>query len=123
MEYLATLKIFSWRRIELSLLYINQVWLMKQSQHASIAQGEKPPEHKVEQQMPSKFCRREQEALDAASVGFVELLGVLVPQQVCFASSLPHFSLKQVGNFQTIAKKEKKKKYSGCSKVWYYSIS
>jgi len=56
MEYLTALKIFSWKRIELSLLYINQVWLMKQSQHASIAQGEKPPEHKMEQQMPSKFC-------------------------------------------------------------------
>ncbi|EOB07431.1 hypothetical protein Anapl_03600 [Anas platyrhynchos] len=51
-EYLTALKIFSWKRIELSLLYINRVssMVMKQSQHASIAQGEKPPEHKVEQQ-------------------------------------------------------------------------
>lgn len=44
---------------------------MKQSQHASIAQGEKPPEHKVEQRMPSKFCWREQEDPGATLVGFV----------------------------------------------------
>lgn len=96
--------------------------VMKQSQHASIAQGEKPPEHKVEQQNALEILPKGMESSGCC----IDRIRVALRRPCTAAGLLCLFTatfLSETGRDLPDHYNKEKKNYSSCSKVWYYSIS